>query len=338
MINIKIIWKNKNNLLLTAILLLISFFTNYLAYNAYVMYYIDANTNFSYSSISFLVTTDSKGLSVIKKDILCPDEIKDTVSLYRTYSSGSTSMYGVICSEEQKNIISGTGFTKEDLSDPQKHFALIGADVEKICDTGNIKANGYSYQVKGIFKDTKKPSNNYTIYINESSDSIPFDEIFIIDGHKKSDIKKAFEKIRSSLTENGYTVNRIINDKVSPSNFVNYQLPIVVIYIFTFFIMIFLNSIISFFWLFSNQREIAILRLIGKKYSGKILIRYTICSTIANITGTFISFILCKDVQFFSAGILSVILIEATEIISLSFGMIYFNTKDTHSLMEIDYE
>ena len=240
-VNIKILWKNKNNIMLLIILVIISFFINYLAYNAYVLYYIDANSNFSYSSISFVINTDSKGKVLVKKDILCPDEIADTVSLYKKYKDASTSMYGVICCRKERNIISGSDFTDDDFSDPQKHFAVVGVDVEKICDIEKISMNGYDYQVKGIFEDSKKPSNNYSIFVNESSDSIPFSEtIFIIDGTQKSDIQKAFKIIKSSLVGNGYTVNQVINDKVSVSNFVNYQLPIVVVYVFTFFIMIFL--------------------------------------------------------------------------------------------------
>lgn len=318
--------------------LFISFFSNYLAYNAYTLYYIDANSNFSYSSISFLISNESKGKASVSKELLCTEKIMNKASLYKVYSDCSTSTYGVICSRNNLNIISGQDFTYDDLNNNTENLAIIGTNTSEICDIENITINNSLYHVKGIFEDRKKPSNNYTIYINETSDEILCDDLFIIDGDSKSDIKEMYNIINKSLTENGYTAKIINNDKVSPSNFINYQLPIVIVYIFTFFIMIFLNSVISFFWLFSNQREIAILKLVGKGFVTKILIRYTICSAIANALGTLISFFIFKDSQFFYISIVTVFLVEILELISITFGMIYFYNKDTNYLMEIDYE
>ena len=86
------------------------------------------------------------------------------------------------------------------------------------------------------------------------------------------------------------------------------------------------------------KHSISILKLVGKGFVTKILIRYTICSAIANALGTLISFFIFKDSQFFYISIVTVFLVEILELISITFGMIYFYNKDTNYLMEIDYE
>jgi len=94
----------------------------------------------------------------------------------------------------------------------------------------------------------------------------------------------------------------------------------------------------SVFWMFSNQREIAVLRLVGRKSSGKILKRYIIYTLISNIIGTLISFILYRDTELFWVCIISILIMELLELVSLLLGLAYFKAKDAKYLLEIDYE
>lgn len=338
MIKIKIIKKHKNDILLSIALLFFSFLINYLAFHAYNLYYIDANTNFSHKSISFSILSDKEKTNLISRNILCPDNITDKISFYKSYSKISPSLYGVIRTNHSLNIISGNDFTKSDLLTGNSHLALAGKDAGKINDIENIRLNNNVYKIKGIFEDNKKPSNNFTIYISESSDEILCDDLFILDGKKSKDIEAAFELISDSLSQNGYLAKRIVLDKINPSNFIHCQTPLVVIYFFTILILIFLNFIMSVFWMFSNQREIAVLRLVGRKSSGKILKRYIIYTLISNIIGTLISFILYRDTELFWVCIISILIMELLELVSLLLGLAYFKAKDAKYLLEIDYE
>lgn len=337
MITIVYIRKYSNNFLLAIILIIFSLIINYLGIYEYKLYYIDANSNFNNSCIYFSVSSEDNKLSYIDRNVIFPETINENVSLYTKHEESGIGMYGVVSQNKKLNIVDGENFSKKDFED-NSEFAVVGKYAEKIIDVKDINLNGKQYALKGVFYDEKKPSNNYTIYISENANELKSDLIYILDGNNKNSIYSAYEKITASLRKSGYISNTIQYEEISSSNFIRYQMPIVVIGIFTITTIVFLNFILSVFWLYSMQREIFIMYLVGKKTNLAILKKYICITFVSNILGMLISMAVIHNIDMAWLCLLSMALAEVTEIFSLSIGLMYYNRMDTNMLMESDYE
>jgi len=97
---------------------------------------------------------------------------------------------------------------------------------------------------------------------------------------------------------------------------------------------IFLNYILSVFWLYSVQREIFILDLIGKNTVFILFKKYMFMTVITNLTGLIISSLFIQNIDLLWISFLVFIIAETAEIISVLFGLLYFRRMDISSLTE----
>lgn len=326
-----------NSCFLSLIIVVFSLIINYLGIYEYELYYIDANSNFNNSCIYFSVSSEEKEMALIDRSVISPETLNENVSLYTKHEETGICMYGVVFSNRKLNITEGENFSEKDFEDGAE-AAVAGKFAEQIADVNNINFNGKQYTLKGVFCDDKKPSNNYTIYISENSDKLKADLIYILDGNRKKDINSAYKKISDSLGKSGYISNIIEYEEISSSNFIRYQLPIVVTGIFTVTTIVFLNFILSVFWLYSMQREIFVLYLVGKKTNIIILKKYILITLMSNILGMMISMAVIHNSDMIWISVLSMIGAEIVEIISLTLGLLYYNRLDASMLMENEYE
>lgn len=323
-----------NNILFAVIIAAFSFILNYLGVFAYKLYYIDSNTNFNNSCIYFSVCSDSgKELTEIERSCFPFKELSDDISVYIKNEESGINIYGVLLPDRKLEIVDGDNFNDSDFESSSK-LAVAGNLSYTIVDINNIVLNGEKYTVKGIFEDKKKPSNNYTVYTIENERTVRINKVFIIDGKSKKSIEKAFSIVSETLKTAGYGVNRINYEEVTASNFIRYQTPVIIIGFFTLFSVIFLNYILSVFWLYSVQREIFILDLIGKNTVFILFKKYMFMTVITNLTGLIISSLFIQNIDLLWISFLVFIIAETAEIISVLFGLLYFRRMDISSLTE----
>lgn len=330
--------KYKNNILLFFTVLFFSVFVNYIVYRLYNIYYINANTNFNNHSINFTISSSESDSESISRNLILPENKKSKVAIYTRVKESGMEFYKTLYSNYELNIISGEGFSNYSFENPDEHYAVIGSETERLIDISNIVVFGKPYKVRGIFKDNRKPSNNFTVYINDNSENISLNSVFILDGKNKREIENTFTEISESVSEQGFSVRRIEMDNVNLSYFLHFQKPIIIVFIFIILILIFSNFVVSVFWLYSCQRQIAVLTLVGKNFYFPIIKSYSICTLIANATGVLISLFLSRNSDMIWIGAVSFSLMEIFEILSIHAGMMYFSCKNTKDLLEIDYE
>jgi len=333
-----IIKKYRNNILLFFIILFFSIFINYTSFRLYNLYYINANSNFNNHSIIFSLTNSDSDLSpvTISKEQIFTGCNKTAV--YSRLENSGMDIYKVLYSDLNFKVEEGTYFTKDELNDADSYYAVAGSLADEITNTSNILISGHRYTVKGTFNDNKKPSNNYTIFINDNSAIIPLKTQMILDGRTKSEIRRAFSKISDNASACGLNVKVYENENISPEYFIRYQKPLVVIFVFIIIVILFLNFVLSIFWLYSYQRNIAVLYLVGKEYYHVFLKVYILITLVSNAAGLIVSFLTFLSLNAVTIGILTFTAMELIEIISVNTGFLYFSLKNTKELLEIDYE
>ena len=313
-----------------------SIFINYISFRLYNLYYINANSNFNNHSVMFSLTNSDSSPETLNKEQIFNN--CDKVAVYSRLENSGMDIYKVLYSDLEFKVTDGTYFSANELNDTDSFYAVVGSLADEITSTDNIVISGHRYTVKGTFTDNRKPSNNYTIYINDHSETISLKTQLILDGRTKRDIKKAFIKISENASEYGLNVKVYENENVSPEYFIRYQKPLIVIFAFIIIVVLFLNFVLSIFWLYSYQRLIAVLYLVGKEYYHELLKIYILITLVSNTIGLIISFLSFLSPSTIGTGLLSFIAMELIEIISVNIGFLYFSLKNTKELLEIDYE
>ena len=333
-----IIRKYRNNILLFLAVLFFIIFLNYVSVRLYNLYYINANTNFNKNSITFSLTVpdqDGASKTISKEQLITGDS---RIAVYSRLQNSGMNVYKVLYSALKFEVTEGTYFNDGDLSDSGGFYAVIGSLADEITDTSDIVISGHHYTVKGVFNDKNKPSNNYTIYINDNSENIPLNTQMILDGRNKSEIRKAFAEISDNASANGLDIKVYENEDISLEYFIHYQKPLIVIFGFIIVVVLFLNFVLSVFWLYSNQRMIAVLNMIGKRYYRSLFKTYAKLTLASNAAGLVISLNSFMNSDHLIIAVLVFALMELIELTAIGIGFFYFSLKNTKELLEIDYE
>lgn len=330
--------KYRNNILLLVSLILFSIFVNYMSVRLANLYFINSNSNFNRNSISFSFYSPKNKQTSGNISKSCVFTGNHKVAVYSRLQDSGMDVYKVIYSNIRMKLSSGEYFTDGELNNDNGFYAVTGTLAGEIVDTNNLTISGHHYTIKGVFEDKKKPSNNYTMYINDNSDLITLNTVFVLDGNNKHEIEKAFAEIKKNAEASNLEIKIYENENVTLEHFMHYQKPIIIVFVLTIIIIFFLNFAFSVFWLYSNQRLIAVLNLAGKNYYSIIIKLYCTISFTGNIIGTMIAILIIGSSDDFLTEITEAVAMVIIEYAAINIGFIYLKMKSTKEILEIDYE